>query len=377
MVTLSEDQSWALAEVEGWLSDPYSRSLTRGGYAGTGKTTLIREIVADRSRVRVCAYTGKAAYVLQCKGISATTIHRLIYQPIVVCALSNFVLSDCNCRQQKPPRKCVPETQFVPIPELDVDLIVIDEASMVNTAIYDDLKSFDVPLLFVGDHGQLEPIGRNPRLMVDPDLRLEKIHRQAEQSPIIRFAHHVRRGLPPETMGTQASVIRTDNAPKDLERFDVILCGKNSTRVAINCKIRSIRGCAGELPHPGERVICLRNDHQRGIFNGMQATVVEVMETDSDGILMLVEDDLGNHLPPMPIAPEQFGVEKTLDKASRRKTLWDFGYALTVHKSQGSEWPRVCVLEWIHHEWSSERWRYTAATRASDELVYCLHPGGS
>jgi exodeoxyribonuclease-5 len=71
----------------------------------------------------------------------------------------------------------------------------------------------------------------------------------------------------------------------------------------------------------------------------------------------------------MPFVPRQFGQEQRLDNI-RNRTLWDFGYAMTVHKSQGSEWERVAVFEQIAPAWSAARWRYTAATRASRELVY-------
>ncbi|MCH9637817.1 MAG: ATP-dependent RecD-like DNA helicase [Gammaproteobacteria bacterium] len=368
---LSEDQRRAMEIVARWRESG-EPTLTLGGYAGTGKTTLVKEILGTPGwrRAKVCALAGKAAYVLRCKGVPATTIHSLIYVPVLTCELTEKPVADCE--ECKP--TCASTTvKFRPAAEIDASAIIVDEASMVNHEIYRDLLSFEKPILFVGDHGQLEPIGRNPRLMADPQIRLEKIHRQAESSPIIQFAHRVRQGFAPETCGDRARVVESRWAPRDVHEYDVVLCGKNSTRVAVNTKIRQRLGYGGALPEPGERVICLRNDAERKIFNGMQATVRECVQgRDGDGILMTVEDDLGDVYPRLPIVPEQFGAEKTLDLRRRDKTQWDFGYCVTVHKAQGSEWKRVCVLEWIHPEWSSERWRYTASTRASEELVYCV-----
>lgn len=374
---LSADQSYALDQIEKWLGSGSKPYMTVGGYAGTGKSTLIRAVVDLYPHAKVCAYTGKAASVLTNKGIKASTIHRLIYEPYERCKRSEIDLTDqslCSfCAALG--KKCEPETKFRRMAELGAELVIVDEASMVDTAIFADLMSYDVPVLFVGDHGQLEPIKDNPRLMVDPDVKLETIHRQSEDSPILTFAHEVRRGMPPRTTGDAAQVLYIESVPPDIAKYDAVLAGRNRTRCAVNAKIRALRGHRGDLPEPGESVVCLRNDAERQIYNGMTAAVVSVTHTDSDGIFMTVEEDgTGSIRRDLPIDPSQFGQEKTLKGASRRKTLWDFGYCLTVHKSQGSEYSRVCVLEWIHPEGSAERWRYTAATRAKDELVYCVHP---
>lgn len=371
----SQDQVRALAAIEDWLSSSTNQVLCMGGLAGTGKSFLVSHIVGSRRGTRVCAFTGKAAYVLRSKGVtSASTIHSLIYAPTEACKISGRSIADCGIC--KPICKHT-ELDFVLVPELDAKLIVVDEASMVSFDLYRDLLSFGKKVLFVGDHGQLEPIGRNPMLMKNPQIRLEQIHRQAEGSPIIQFAHHVRSGRRPISFGEQAQVISTASAPRNVHEFDAVLCGKNSTRVAINERIRRDRGFAGDLPCVGETVICLRNDKIHKVFNGLIAKVQAVEESaDGDGMLLTVVDPVGDVYPRMPFVPEQFGLEKTME-AGPRKTLWDFGYALTAHKSQGDQFNRVCVLEWIHREWGVERWRYTTATRAVEELVYCVNPGRS
>jgi len=379
-IQLSKDQSTALREIWDWWINRPTQVLTLGGYAGTGKTTLIRQMLEQigASRVAVCAYTGKAAHVLRSKGVAkAKTIHSLIYMPEKHCKLCESKVDGEFCNATADCADAGTSTVFALVPALDAELIIVDEASMVSTDIHRDLLSFGIPILYVGDHGQLEPIGNNPRLMADPAIRLERIHRQAEGSAVLRFAHHVREHRPPTTMGDEARVLLTTTVPRDAHTYDMVLCGKNSTRVAINSMIRRAHGHTGWLPQKGERIVCLRNMKEHAIFNGMLATVLAIRadETVDHPELDILDDD-GNIKKGIRFVPEQFGNEVKLDRSSNRRALFDFGYALTVHKAQGSEWPRVLVVEWIHQDTSAARWRYTAATRASQELVWCMRPRG-
>ena len=378
---LSADQSHALAAVHHWLRDPTRRTLTLGGYAGTGKTTIIARLLASVGGAAVCAFTGKAAQVLRQKGVlDAQTLHRLIYQPGTICKTCDRWIDMCNLendrRAELGQKDMCPQTEravrFRRIPFLDHSLVVVDEASMLNTKLTRDLESFNVNVLYVGDHGQLEPIGDDPGLMHAPEVRLEQIHRQAAGSEVIQFAHHLRQHGEPSAWRSGGSVRIAQGIPANLEDFDMVLCGFNKTRVAVNRRIRKRRGYTGEIPVKGERVICLRNDHELGIFNGMLATVTQVQEVDERLLLDLV-DDVGNEFAGLAVAREQFDSEKTLKNLSRDgPALFDFGYCLTVHKSQGSEWGKVAVLEQIGSSWNAARWRYTAATRAARELVWCL-----
>jgi exodeoxyribonuclease-5 len=362
-IKLSEDQERAIAAVEDWKKSGRKR-LTFGGYAGTGKTTIIKEI-CRKHRAKVCAFTGKAAHVLTTKGVPASTIHSLIYTPFQFCKNCEKEADQCKCKRPKV------VTEFRLQPYLDTKLVIVDEASMVNRDLLRDLESFDVQVLYVGDHGQLEPIGDDPGLMHDPEVKLETIHRQAAGSPIIQFAHHVRRGYAPKSFGEAAEL--REGLPDGVEDFDAILCGYNKTRCAVNARVRERRGFKGDVPEPGERVICLRNNKEHAVFNGMQATVTKI-DADAKVPTMHVVDDLGTPFPDLPIDPEQFGQEKRLDSPFYL-TLWDFGYCMTAHKSQGSEWDNVLVLEQIARSWSPERWRYTVATRAAKRLTYSLSRG--
>ena len=379
---LSADQITALAAVEQWLRDPSRQTLTLGGYAGTGKTTVIAELLRRTPGAAVCAFTGKAAQVLRTKGVEgAQTLHRLIYQPGTVCKNCDRWLDTCradNFQRADEGRKdlCPQEekaVRFRRVPLLEYGLVIVDEASMLNGRLMRDLESFNVNVLYVGDHGQLEPIGDDPGLMRDPEVRLEQIHRQAEGSEVIRFAHHLRKCGEPGDWRPGGSVQLARGVPHDIASFDAVLCGFNKTRVAVNRRIRRLRGFTGDLPERGERVICLRNDHERGLFNGLLATVTRVEEDADEDLWLDLVDDVGNEFSRIRALRAQFHEEKPLKNADRDgPALFDFGYCLTVHKSQGSEWGKVAVLEQIGSSWNAARWRYTAATRASRELVWCL-----
>lgn len=380
-IRLSDEQQSAVDRVIAWLDAAERERGSRfrlGGLAGTGKTTLIRWIAknADCS-VAVCAFTGRAAYVLRNKGMAdATTIHRTIYDPLPTCESCGMPADEF---EENPDHWCshpVVSPRFTRKVALPYGLVIVDEASMVNAEIMEDLEWFGVPILYVGDHGQLEPIGDNPRIMVSPDITLETIHRQAAGSPILELAYMVRAGKRPETTGPQAQVVRATTMPRDAPEYDVVICGFNKDRVAINDWVRRKHGRTGPVTR-GDRVVCLRNDHERGLFNGMLATVLaaRVMRADNgrDVPVLDVEDDLGERWMSLPYAPDQFRAESTLKDVRKTKTLWDYGYCLTAHKAQGGEWDRVLVLEQIGGSWDAKRWRYTAVTRAAKQLVYCVN----
>lgn len=376
---LSREQLAILAAVQEWYFSGAGKTLTLGGYAGTGKTTIIRELLrAIPDPVSVCAFTGKAAHVLQSKGVEkATTVHSLIYSPADACARCGQWVSMCQAANraaaQVGGRRCPADgttTRFARSDSIGAALIIVDEASMISERLQRDIEGFDARVLYVGDHGQLEPVGAGGDLMRQPALRLETIHRQAEDSQVLRFAHQVRQGGHPSNLGRMAyGPLRIEQGiPEDLGSYDVVLCGFNRTRVAVNRRIRRLRGY-GSGPQPGDRVVCLRNDRELGLFNGMLATIQECSE-GADEIAVVADD--GRELGPFECLEAQFGAEKTYRDVPRGTTLWDYGYCLTTHKSQGSEWPSVCVLEQIMPLWDPARWRYTAATRASERLTYCM-----
>lgn len=361
------------------LEHPY---ITLGGYAGTGKTTLIaviRQELANLNRdlkVGFASYTGKAARVLKTKLTeqkvilpkdSVGTIHSLIYSPIV-----NEKEEIIGWKTKE---------------KIDRTLLIIDEASMVDETIWRHLLSYNVPIIVVGDHGQLPPIKGNFNLMQEPQLRLEEIHRQASGNPIIGLSiqarEHglIRSGMYSDTVKKYnlADSEAQESVEELLNTFNndtLVLCGYNSTRIRLNNHIRSIKGF--ESPHPvgGDRVICLRNNHAKNIYNGMLGTLESIEKADDDWYTATIALDEQTEPYKGLISRAQFGSPTALNFTNRRSQimkgdLFDFGYALTVHKAQGSQAKRVILFEerfkqMNEQEW--KRWLYTAVTRAEEEL---------
>jgi exodeoxyribonuclease V len=384
--TLSQDQAAALREIGAWYRSKSMPYMTLGGYAGTGKTTLIaylRKALREHDEtatVAFCAYTGKAARVLQerlralrvaRRGDSVSTIHSLIYT------------------SEEGPGGSV---RWIRKDALDRDLIIVDEASMVDEAIWKDLLSFGVPILAVGDHGQLPPVGSAFNLMSEPQLRLERIWRQAADSPIIEVATLARSTgiIPVREFGP--GVRKLDRALPEsgqtvqelLEGWKpemMILCGYNATRVNLNSAIRGMRDITSAEPQPGDQVVCLRNNRVKHIYNGMLGRVVRMAPASGPEGAAWYEAEIElegeDYVYGGYVLREQFGSRETLRDMplapdGERGDLWDFGYALTVHKAQGSQADRVLVFEERFPRSSDEEWRqwlYTAVTRAVRELT--------
>jgi exodeoxyribonuclease-5 len=386
MLNLTDNQKTVLQKLLEWYkaSAGQSKFITLGGYAGTGKTTLV-SIFRDRlntqnpkHKVAFCAYTGKATRVLKGKLVenksifpkdNISTIHSLIYSPMI-----NSSEEIIGWKQKE-------------IDEVRYDLIIIDEASMVDFQIWKDLLTYGIPIIAVGDHGQLPPINNNFSLMQRPLLRLEEIHRQAKDNPIIDISIKARtRGFIPIGKYSEC-VIKYDRRAEDaqqnigdlLEAYDedsLILCGYNHTRIKLNKHIRQIRGFDSSTPQIGDRLICLRNNHKKGIFNGLLGTLTSIDEADDSWFYSKIDLDDEDKPYEGLIFAEQFNnagsVSYTQDRKQAMKgDLFDFGYALTVHKAQGSQAKKVVLFEERFSKMDDDMWRrwlYTAVTRAEEEL---------
>jgi ATP-dependent exoDNAse (exonuclease V) alpha subunit len=339
IVHTAEQQRAVYSLIDG--VNPYGGVQSLGGYAGTGKTTCIKSLREYFKSFAVVAYTGKAANVLRRKGIPAQTIHSLIYIPEDVCGQTHFVRRD----------------------ELeDVRGFIVDEASMVGRVIYHDLLSFGLPIILVGDHGELEPVERGLNLMNQPDFTLETIHRNAGDIP--RFAEWVRHGEPSAMFNCRDGSVRLVREPSKevVLATDQIICGFNKPRVGLNKLMRSLLGKSG-LIEAGERVMCLRNDTSTGAFNGLQGVAARV-EVQDEKFIMDFKTDSRLHRK-LRIDPDQFGKEKAPDwNGDSNGHPFDYAYAITCHKAQGDEWDDVVVLEQRCRHWDHKRWAYTAASRA-------------
>ncbi|MHB2025987.1 MAG: ATP-dependent DNA helicase [Elusimicrobiota bacterium] len=378
MIDLTDDQKKAGDRIIAWLKSKTPSSLTMGGFAGTGKTTVIAQTLKcfprEKFKIAFCCFTGKAAGILGKKlaandalltGDYCGTIHGLIYSPVTEKSDDD---RDAVLRWERKP--C-----------LEHNLIVVDEASMISDELWNDLRSYGIPILAVGDHGQLPPIHGRENILSSPDILLKKIHRQAEGNPIIRISVMAREtGKIP--MGRHGEgVIKTDDAeslwlfpsPKQV----MFLCGYNSTRIKLNQAVRQMIGESSGGPRPGERVICLRNAREKNIHNGEIGVIQSIEERDQKLYDARILMDSGTDFKGA-ISRPQFGSRYPLDREfhsyqpKKDGHLFDWGYALTVHKAQGSEAEQVVLIEerlprMTEDDW--RRWLYTGVTRAASRLV--------
>ncbi len=350
-----------------------AKVITLGGFAGTGKTTIINSIAddirEDNMAIAFCAFTGKAVDVMRKKinvtdVDSLTTIHKLIYKPII----HKGKLVGFSLRDKK---------------EVTYDLIIVDEASMISEKLFNDLKSFHIPILAIGDHGQLPPIGNAFNLMQDPDIKLETVHRQAENDPIVKLSITIRETgkIPPGKHGDNVHKIASINLLPEMKNPAdyLIMCGMNKTRVGLNKNIRRQLNYPKD-PCVGDKVICLKNDDSTGLFNGMIGYIQCITDNSNVYYDIDVKMEGDDDTISVKALKDQFNAEKTLiddtrfyedDNGKRKRfSLFDFGYCITVHKAQGSEAEHAILIEegesWMRDMY--KKWLYTGVTRAKKSL---------
>lgn len=369
----SPQQDHALTEISRWLKKVDRQVFRLFGYAGTGKTTLARHIAeAVDGDVLFAAFTGKAAQVLRSRGCKgASTIHSLIYRP-----KGEEVVED-----EETGKTSVAPTFSLnrQSPVSKAKLIIIDECSMVDQALGQDLLSFGTPVLVLGDPGQLPPVsGGGFFTEQQPDVLLEEIHRQARDNPIIDLAQTVREGR--EIMygdyGTTARVIGKGDVTADLVLdADQVLVGTNRTRHRYNQRLRQLKNFDGLYPQAGDKLVCLRNDTAKGLLNGSLWQVSSAPRTAKPYINLLVRsEDEGiervNARVRVLKAVFEEGTAEIPWQEKRRFDDFDFGYALTVHKAQGSQWNEIVLFDESHaFREHRQRWLYTAITRAAERIT--------
>lgn len=333
-----------------------------GGYAGTGKTTVVKVLKDKLPGFAVCSYTGKATNVLRQKGLKASTIHSLIYL-----TSRDSLVDDYGKRTNILVfrKKTLDELRKT---NPGIRGFIVDEYSMVNKEIYDDIVSYKLPVFFIGDHGQLEPVGKNSgQIKLIPDVTLEKIHRNA--GPISAFAEHVRLGNQPSDWSQssdQVSIVSSNELDSiNYMSFNQIVCGYNATRVGINRVIRQDLGYPDDTPVIGDRVMCLQNDKKLKIYNGMQGTVHSI-----DKLASIFYFNVDGNLLRIPFVKESFNKEKKLMLDKDEGIAFDYAYCVTCHKMQGDECDNLLVLQQDSDLWDSKRWNYTAASRARKSLIW-------
>ena len=365
---------------------------TIAGYAGTGKSTLVKFAIAAlgvrEDRVAYATFTGKAAEVLRKKGnTGACTLHKLLYDHF--------------------PK---PGGGFIRKPKtsLDYDVVVVDEVSMAPKSMIDMLLSHKVYVIFLGDPFQLPQINKDEShdILENAHIFLDEVMRQAAESEIIQISMKIRNGEPIDFMkGKEVIIIpKSELVEGHLTWADQILCGTNATRENINRQMREIYGFSG-LPRDGEKMICLRNywddcaDNGDALVNGTTGTLRNPFETfrmipnyipiDNHRMDVIQGDFVtsdGSTFNSVEMDKKLLidGVKcitdgKILFRLGKLKNKigdivpreFAFGYAITTHKAQGSEWDKVLVIEekFPFPKEEHARWLYTAVTRASEKLV--------
>lgn len=436
--SLSPQQSKAVKKVGDWYKNDSAIKLvfTLEGFAGTGKSTILPDILEatglEPHEIAFCAPTGKAAKImgekLRAQGINRppSTIHSLIYTPkqqkaevlekelaeakeeyIRIKAGEDAPSGDARSYLIELDKKIailtkdldraydMNDLRFSLNPESilvkeAIKLIIVDEASMVGEEVAEDMVGFEVPILAMGDPGQLPPVGDKPGFLVgSPDALLTEVHRQAAENPIIRIATMVRLGQRAEygDYGNGVLIVPRDKDEftLDIERDAQIIVGTNKTRWKITKKIRKAAGIDTSLPMVGEPLIMCKNSRQHpNLVNGTTVFSAEDHGDVIDGASRFVahvrdeDGSLKTMFAYQGLFEEHLQREKNFSSASKQSAFRsrmqdnhiDFGWAITCHKSQGSQWDEVIV----HDESGSfrdaaDQWLYTAVTRAAERLV--------
>lgn len=347
-------------------------------------------------KVRFAAFTGKAAMVMRSKGCNgATTIHKLIYLPK---DKSHARLKELQRSMELETAKVPQDSQALEALQWQInrerkalrapcfaineesemqhmDLVVIDEVSMVDGRMADDLMSFHIKLLVLGDPAQLPPVaGAGYFTNQEPDFLLTEVHRQAANSPVLQMATDVREGrrLSLGSYGSSRVVPKGTLSTHQIAEFDQILVGRNHTRKVVNRRIREeVLGRKSHLPEPGDRLVCLRNDHMAGMLNGSQWDTLECEEVDEDTMCLTIQDSENESNVTTLLAHRHTFEDRDLSPWEVKEAMqFDFSYALTVHKAQGSQWSNVMIIDESGcFRQDSKKWMYTALTRASESVT--------
>ena len=366
------------------------------GYAGTGKSTLVKFIISALEKYDVdpeedvvyTSFTGKATQVLQKKGNkNVKTLHKLLY---------DFYPRSNGTFFKKP------------VDYIGYKIVIVDECSMVPKELFNQLLKYPVHIICLGDPGQLPPVDKNDdnELLTNPHIFLDEIMRQEEQSEIIQLTMKIRTGEELKTFkGKEVQILEYKDLTSGMLLWaDQVICSTNTTRVELNQKIRDLLSKNGN-PQDGDKIICLRNywdifsNNLSPLVNGTIGYLKNTKELNipipkyitndrlksidtincdfasDDNISiysnLLIDKKMILENEPTLNFKESFKMSKNEELKDLVPLSFTYAYAITCHKSQGSEWDNVLVIEESFPFDKDEhiKWLYTACTRAAKKLV--------
>ena len=366
------------------------------GYAGTGKSTLVKFIISALKKYDIdpeedvvyTSFTGKATQVLQKKGNkNVKTLHKLLY---------DFYPRSNGTFFKKP------------VDYIGYKIVIVDECSMVPKELFNQLLKYPVHIICLGDPGQLPPVDKSDdnELLTNPHIFLDEIMRQEEQSEIIQLTMKIRAGEELKTFkGKEVQILEYKDLTSGMLLWaDQIICSTNTTRVELNQKIRDLLSKNGNL-QDGDKIICLRNywdifsNNLSPLVNGTIGYLKNTKELNipipkyitndrlksidtincdfasDDNISiysnLLIDKKMILENEPTLNFKESFKMSKNEELKDLVPLSFTYAYAITCHKSQGSEWDNVLVIEESFPFDKDEhiKWLYTACTRAAKKLV--------
>jgi len=388
-IELNNEQIMATYKAESWWKSRDKQVFEISGAAGTGKTTLVCYLIEkfglDMDEVLFVAYMGKAVSQLSKHGLPAKTIHSTIYdyERVPDKDEDGNIIFKPNGRIKMVGRFTLKEKI-----SKKIKLIIVDEGSTVEKKMGQDLLSFGVPIIVLGDLNQLPPPFGTSIFLDKPDIILSQIMRQAEGDPIVWLSQQVLHGkrLSVGVYGN-SSVINKDNMSDFiLKQADIVLTGTNLLRYHMNNHFReNIKNYKNlDFPHIGEKLICRKNNWDRIIDDGIYLTngttgVCTYFEKESyNGKTCVIDfksDFSKKELRNLKIDYNRLKTQNTMEEGYSDYTLdvFEYAYAITVHSSQGSQYPNVILLnEEFLSKADYKKWLYTGITRAMKSVTVVL-----
>ena len=383
---LGVQQNNAVDKAIKWKKGQNKQIFEISGPAGSGKTFIIHYLIQKLGipieNVLFMAYVGKAALALILQGNKAQTIHSIIYDLVEVPKLddnNNFIRKN---------GRLVTVPTFIKKKELpnNIQLLVIDEGSMIDSKIGRDILSFGLPVIVLGDLHQLPPIFGKSYFLNNPDVILTEIRRQKENDPIIYLSQQAIKHKPLKVgkYGDKCYIINKDQITDNMfVKSDIVICGKNKTRDNINNYVRyDINKIDTTFPVIGEKVICRKNNWGVKVLdniylvNGLIGYISDIhLETYTKKSIAIdfrpefLDTDVFKRL----YIDHTYLFKSYEEKKENKRTYinkFEYANAITTHLAQGSQYNNVFIYnERMGSEEYYYKWLYTAITRATNGLI--------